>query len=85
MDEIPETISFAEAAKLINVSSSTISQYVKKGRIPEDAVVTYPSDGKRPHRKIIKSKLIETFSSWIPSVECTESMDCTESATSETQ
>ena len=82
MDEIPETIKFCEAAELLGVSTSTISNMVKSGEIPPEAVVRI---GKGGIRRINKSELERVFRGWQSSSTSIPSMPSTSSTTSETQ
>ena len=82
MDEIPETIKFCEAAKLLGVSTSTVSNMVKSGEIPASAVVRI---GKGSIRRIKKRELERVFRGWQSSIPSTTSMPSTASTTSETQ
>ena len=59
-EEIPKTIKFCEAAAVLNVSASTVSDMVKRGEIPASAIVRY---GKG-RRRIIKSELVKVFKGW---------------------
>lgn len=81
MDEIPETIKFCEAAELLGVSTSTISNMVKSGEIPEAAIVRY---GEGRLRRIIKGELIKAFRGWQESIPSIPSIESNPSTTSET-